>query len=84
MNNQSLILGLAILVVILIAIIFNDRVKAVFKGFKIGTDNRIKENVIEFKGSDNTLKQGTRKSPDDSSERNTMKFEGDGNKTDQG
>ncbi|MEZ5045342.1 MAG: hypothetical protein R2828_35935 [Saprospiraceae bacterium] len=84
MDNTALIFGLAVLLVILLAVIFNDRVKAAFKGFSIGTDNRYKENQADIKGSKNKVKQGTHKSPDDSSEKNTMKLEGDENEFEQG
>lgn len=84
MDNSTLLVGLAVLFVILIAILFNDRVKAGFKGFTIGTDNRFKQNEASIKGSKNKLKQGTHKSPDDSSEKNKMNVEGDENEFEQG
>lgn len=84
MSNSTLIFGIAALVVILIAIIFNDKVKATFRGLAIGTDNRYKENQIEVKGQGNKIKQGVNKSPDDSSEKNTLNLEGDANEIEQG
>lgn len=84
MENASLLVALAVLLVILLAIVFNDRVKAVFNGFKIGTDNRFKENQLEVKGNKNKIKQGTRKTPEDNSEKNTLNLEGDENEINQG
>jgi len=83
MNNQALIFGIAAFVV-LIAIIFNDRVKAAFKGFSIGTDNRYKENELNIDGDENKVRQGTRKNPGDASEKNSATIKGKGNDVDQG
>ena len=84
MDNSALIFGIAVLTVILIAVVFNDRVKAVFKGFQIGTDNRFKKNEMEVKGDKNKVKQGLHKSPDDSSEQNKLKIEGNDSDIEQG
>lgn len=78
------IFGIGVLVVILLAIIFNDRVKASFKGFSIGTDNRYKKNELELEGKGNKVKQGTRNSPEQLSESNTLKAKGDENEIEQG
>jgi hypothetical protein len=83
MNNTTLI-SIAVLVVILIAIIFNDKVKATFKGFNIGTDNRHKKNNLDLEGRGNKVKQGTRGVTEPISETNTLKARGDENEIEQG
>lgn len=66
--DSKLIFGIAVLVVILVAVVFNKKVKAGFGKFNISTDNRSRKNTAHMDGSNNELEQGVHKADGDMAE----------------
>lgn len=80
MDNQTLFFGIAILVVILIAVLFNKQVKALLgvKGFEIETNNSTtKTNEITIRGNNAHIEQDV--NSEASEKNNKISLEGDGN-----
>ncbi|MBC7904462.1 MAG: hypothetical protein H7Y27_13640 [Gemmatimonadaceae bacterium] len=81
--KTMLIIG-AILV-ILLAIIFKDRVKAAFGGLTIDSDGRTNKNTAKVEGEQNIVKQGTRTAANTELPTvNKTNIEGKGNDIEQG
>ena len=74
------IFALAVLAVIILAIIFNNNVKAKFMGFVLNTKNDSRSNKAKIKGNHNKITQSGVKS---TSVNNTIDIEGDHNQSEQ-
>jgi hypothetical protein len=84
MDNQTLIFGISILTVVLIAVLFSKQVKAFLgsKGFEIETNNpTVKTNEINVKGNNSTIKQDVNSELSEKS--NKISLEGDGHQIEQ-
>jgi hypothetical protein len=80
MTKYQIIFALSTLFIILVAVIFKDRVKAAFMGLKLSTDNRTKKNIATVKGHFNEVEQSVTNKSGDLSQKNEARVEGEGNK----
>lgn len=83
MDNKTMLIIGGILVIVL-AIIFKDRVKAAFMGLTVDTDNRKNKNQLDITGEQNKVRQGKGTVTGDVPTSNRANIAGNSNEIDQG
>ncbi len=79
MDYKLIISGLLV-VAIIIAILFKDKIKTSFMGLKLASESNSRKNKISIKGNSNKVKQGNSSK---SAATNTTVISGDENDVDQ-